>query len=493
MAGENMAVENRPGQRLAKVPLGSTSQRARAMWRPPHAIALAVVGDVLLDRDITGDVNRISPEAPVPVVSSLRHDLFPGGAGRAAIVAAREGHDVSLITALGADQDAQALERMLAQAGVTVINVGTASPTAVKIRVRSRGQTLLMLDEASAPAAPGPLTPVGLQAIKSAAAVLVSDYGRGVAAAEDIRAALVLAARRVPVVWDPHPNGPPPISGVALVTPNSREGHHFATRDSATAQEGDIENARYLRRRWRAKGVAVTRGAQGAILVSDDISPPLVIPCQDARGVYDARGAGDHLSVTAACMLGSGAFLSAAVEGGVTAATGYVTGSQVGRSAPRPGTIEDAVVLAERVRIAGGTVVATAGCFDLLHRGHIALLEQARRLGDCLIVCLNSDASVTRMKGSGRPLVTAADRAGILEALSCTNAVIVFDEDTPAGVLARLRPHIYVKGGDYAIADISEASVVERGGGRVVLVPYLDGRSTSSLIEHATRHRRAPV
>jgi rfaE bifunctional protein nucleotidyltransferase chain/domain len=147
------------------------------------------------------------------------------------------------------------------------------------------------------------------------------------------------------------------------------------------------------------------------------------------------------------------------------------------------------MAVAERVRRAGGTVVATGGCFDLLHRGHIMLLEHARRLGDCLIVCLNSDASVRRRKGEGRPVVTEEDRAAVLRALGCVDAVTTFEEDTPVEILSRLRPDIWVKGGDYAIGDLAELGVVEESGGQVVLVPYLDGRSTTSLIERAVRSR----
>jgi rfaE bifunctional protein nucleotidyltransferase chain/domain len=146
----------------------------------------------------------------------------------------------------------------------------------------------------------------------------------------------------------------------------------------------------------------------------------------------------------------------------------------------------DALALAARVRATGGTLVATGGCFDLLHRGHVSLLQQARQLGDCLVVCLNSDVSVRRLKGPPRPLVTASDRAAVLAALSCVDAVIVFDEATPTRVLGLLRPQVYVKGGDYAIAGLPERTVVEEHGGQVVLVPYLDGRSTTSLIELVT-------
>jgi rfaE bifunctional protein nucleotidyltransferase chain/domain len=145
----------------------------------------------------------------------------------------------------------------------------------------------------------------------------------------------------------------------------------------------------------------------------------------------------------------------------------------------------DAISLAREVRAAGGTVVATGGCFDLLHAGHVATLRAARALGDCLIVCLNSDRSVRRLKGAGRPVVSENERASLLGALDCVDAVLIFDEDTPEAVLRDLRPHVWAKGGDYGTAPIPETSVVERGGGRVVLLPYVDGYSTTRLIKDA--------
>jgi rfaE bifunctional protein nucleotidyltransferase chain/domain len=142
----------------------------------------------------------------------------------------------------------------------------------------------------------------------------------------------------------------------------------------------------------------------------------------------------------------------------------------------------------ERVRAAGGTVVATGGCFDLLHPGHVRTLQAARGLGDCLVVCLNSDASVRRLKGPGRPVVDHHDRAAVLEALACVDAVVVFDEDTPVEVLRDLRPDVWVKGGDYAVADLPEAAVLAEWGGRAVVLPFVEGRSTTRLIEEAALH-----
>ncbi|ONH23583.1 hypothetical protein CcI156_18160 [Frankia sp. CcI156] len=455
-------------------------------------VDLVVLGDVLLDIDITGEVNRVSPEAPVPVVSSPKDEARPGGAGLAALLAAMDGHRVTLITALGSDNAADVVTEMLTNAGVSIVNLGTSSATAVKTRVRAGQQTILMLDRANPPGSLGPLPADGSRAIHSAAAVLVCDYGRGVAAAEDVRQALSELVGRTPVVWDPHPLGPAPVAGIALATPNSREADHFHPDVSLTGIEGDIERARRLQRTWRVGQVAITRGRDGVVLINDDDAPPLVIPAPFVSG-GDTRGAGDRFAVTTAALLGAGVLPSTAATRAVTVAAEYVTGGidlgAASKGQPTGLGVGDARSLAARVRAGGGTVVATGGCFDLLHRGHIALLQHARQLGDCLIVCLNSDASVTRLKGKGRPLVSEEDRAGVLQALSCVDAVVLFDQDTPADILSQLRPHFFVKGGDYAIADIVERAVVEQAGGQVVLAPYLDGRSTTSLIEQAGRRR----
>jgi rfaE bifunctional protein nucleotidyltransferase chain/domain len=330
--------------------------------------------------------------------------------------------------------------------------------------------------------------------LERAGAILVADYGRGMAASEDVRVLLSGLARRVPVVWDPHPRGPAPVRGVTVAAPNSREAAHFTGDARRTGLQVDVEHARELRDRWGVGHLVVTRGGDGAVMVSDDDAPPLVVPAPSiASG--DTCGAGDRFAVTLAATLAAGDVPSLAVPRAVRSAAAYVAEGGAARHADGTGGApvgmddagdDDAVALARATREQGGTVVATGGCFDLLHRGHVGLLEQARRLGDRLIVCINDDASVTRLKGHPRPLVPAEDRAGVLKALRCVDAVLVFGEDTPAEALTRLRPHVYAKGGDYALADLPERAAVEAGGGRVVLLPYLDGRSTTAVIRRAT-------
>jgi rfaE bifunctional protein nucleotidyltransferase chain/domain len=235
--------------------------------------------------------------------------------------------------------------------------------------------------------------------------------------------------------------------------------------------------------------VAVTLGARGALLSYGE-GAPMVVPAVAVTG-GDPCGAGDSFAAAAALALADGAVTGEAVAAAVASASAFV--ARGGASAwdteeiPAPNVVAEPGVdpVIARVRAAGGTVVATGGCFDLLHPGHVATLRAARDLGDCLVVCINSDDSVRRLKGPTRPLVTAPDRARVLEALEFVDAVVVFDEDTPAEVLDRLRPDVWAKGGDYAGADLPEAAVLRTWGGQAVVLPYLDGHSTTALVERS--------
>jgi rfaE bifunctional protein nucleotidyltransferase chain/domain len=321
----------------------------------------------------------------------------------------------------------------------------------------------------------------------------VADYGRGVAAADDVRAALAGLPARTPVVWDPHPLGRDPVRSVRLATPNAAEAARLVPEVAGTGTASVAARASALARRWQATGVAVTLGARGALLAGHD-GPPFVVPAPPVAG-GDPCGAGDRFAGAAALALAEGALIPEAVEAAVARASAFVAaGGADGYSAPpgpdaaaRPGELD---ALIASVRASGGTVVATGGCFDLLHAGHVGMLQAARRLGDCLIVLLNADASVARLKGPDRPVQGQADRAAVLAALDCVDAVVVFDEDTPVQALERLRPDVFVKGADYAVPDLPEARTLARWGGQAVVVPYLDGRSTTRLIEEAVRRAR---
>jgi rfaE bifunctional protein nucleotidyltransferase chain/domain len=488
---------------------------------------LVVVGDTLLDVDLHGTVGRVAPDAPVPVVDCQRERHRAGGAGLAAVLAAGLGRpDVVLITALGRDQPGARLRDLLGR-HVQVIPLPLDGGTPCKIRVQASGQPVIRLDAGDGRARPGPGSPEAERALRQAGAVLVSDYGRGVAAHPALAAILSRLAAATPVVWDPHPAGGRPLPGSRLVTPSQAEARRFAAalggdRDGAagagsgsgSALASASRDGAALSRAW-GSAVAVTLGEGGALLDTGE-AVPFLAPAEAIRGPHDSCGAGDCFAAAAAQVLRSGGLLTEAVteavrqatyfvrQGGASAAPGTAIPAETPpvhagpvhagpvhagpvHAGPPPDAQQDADAwrTVAEVRARGGRIVATGGCFDLLHAGHVGLLREARRLGDCLVVCLNSDSSVRALKGPGRPLVNAEDRARILTALECVDAVVVFGEPTPVAVLERLRPDVWVKGGDYACDELTEAPVVRRHGGEVVLLPYLSRHSTTALMAAA--------
>jgi D-beta-D-heptose 7-phosphate kinase/D-beta-D-heptose 1-phosphate adenosyltransferase len=448
--------------------------------------SLVVVGDALLDVDLVGSASRLTPDAPVPVVEDVQRHERPGGAALAAVIAAAATpREVVLVTPLDSDEGADRL-RALLEGRVTLLPIPATGGTAVKQRVRIGDHSVVRIDSGAPVATLGPLPAAAAAAIRDAGAVLVADYGRGTTAAADVRQALGEA--RGPVVWDPHPRGADPVPNARLVTPNSAEAARVTSVEgSGLAAVG--ARAEQLIRTWGVGAVAVTLGARGALLSYGE-GAPMVVPAVPVSG-GDPCGAGDSFAAAAALALADGAVTGEAVAAAVAAASAFV--ARGGASAwdtvsrPEPDVAAEPGVdaLLARVRAAGGTVVATGGCFDLLHPGHVATLRAARGLGDCLVVCINSDDSVRRLKGPSRPLVTAVDRARVLEALEFVDAVVVFEEDTPSAVLERLRPDVWAKGGDYAGADLPEAAVLSTWGGQAVVLPYLDGHSTTALVQRS--------
>jgi rfaE bifunctional protein nucleotidyltransferase chain/domain/rfaE bifunctional protein kinase chain/domain len=436
---------------------------------------VVVVGDALLDIDLVGEVHRVAPDAPVPVVSSPVERPRPGGAALAAELAARDGREVVLVTGLAGD-DAAARVTGLLHDGVRVVGLPSDGETPVKQRVRAAGQSIVRLDSGERT---GRITMDDsareevAAVLRTAGAVLVADYGRGVSRLEPLRA--LLRGTRAPVVWDPHPRGAVPVPGARLVTPNQQEAATFAAQHGVDADAAQglalvQQQALGLARSWQAHAVAVTLGRRGALLCDGSTTPSLV-PGSEVV-CLDPCGAGDRFASSAAVALADGALVSEAVEAAVRTAGEFVAaGGAASVCAPASAS--------------AGVTVATGGCFDLLHAGHVATLRAARALGDRLVVCLNSDDSVRRLKGPSRPLVPAADRARVLEALACVDEVVVFEEDTPVEVLRTIRPEVWVKGGDYAGTETPEAAVMREWGGQCVTLPYLEGRSTTGLVRLA--------
>jgi D-beta-D-heptose 7-phosphate kinase/D-beta-D-heptose 1-phosphate adenosyltransferase len=476
---------------------------------------LLVIGDSLLDREVSGRSERLSPDAPVPVVDQTESRARGGGAALAATLAAQTGEvPVTLLTALAADPAGEELRRTILAAGVDLIDLGLDGATAEKIRILDHGRPLLRLDRGGGGRVARRLAPARIRAVVAeAGAVLVSDYGNGGAASPSVRAALESRPAAVPLVWDPHPRGPDPVGGTTLATPNRDE----AIRVLGAGTPGDladaIDLATALLGRWSADAIAVTCGGEGAVLARRE-GEAWCFGCDVVDG--DPCGAGDRFAAEAARVLAAGEGPDVAVAAAVSAAAEFVAAggaaatwrpaelagiaAGAGGAGPpsyrlddaalgsAPVSIEPALRLAARTRERGGTVVATGGCFDLLHVGHLRTLERARALGECLIVLLNGDRSVRALKGAARPVVGELERAAMLKALACVDEVAIFDEHAPVDALRLLRPDVWAKGGDYAIDQLPERDAIAEWGGNTAILPELEGRSTTKLIERVEEH-----
>jgi rfaE bifunctional protein nucleotidyltransferase chain/domain len=443
---------------------------------------VVVLGDALLDVDVETSIERLVPDTAAPVLDEVGRRQRPGGAALAARFAAEDRDtEVVLVAAVPADPAGQALRAALGP-DIPLVALPARGATGVKTRLRRGRQTVARLDQGG----PG-LTVTGLpeglpQLLDDADVVLVSDYGRGVTTAPGLAELLAGVARRRPVVWDPHPRGAAPVPSTRLATPNAAEAAGACGEPNARTVADGCRQARALVRSWQVGAVAVTLGPRGAVLASTADTAALFPALQTLA--EDPCGAGDRFAARAATAVADGAGPGEAVAAGVAAATGFLARGGLTRweDPGRPPPVGLVRELICTVRARGGTVVATGGCFDLLHAGHVATLDAARALGDCLIVCLNSDASVRRAKGPDRPVQPMADRRRVLEGLRAVDAVVVFDEDTPRQVLPSIRPDIWVKGGDYADRGLPETALVRSWGGEVVTVPYVPGLSTSGLL-----------
>lgn len=457
-----------------------------------------VVGDVMLDRYWYGDTGRISPEAPVPVVRIGDEERRLGGAANVALNLARVGAISRLVGVVGADEPGEAVQTMLEAAGVAPLLIRSPDhPTIAKLRVMSRNQQLIRLDFEKSFALAGAFDRDVLQqryedALDATDVVICSDYGKGTLA--DVERLIAAArARGIPVLVDPKGSDWQRYAGASLVTPNL---HEF---EGVVGPVGDdhalTAQAEALRAGLSIDHLLVTRSEKGMSLFSAD--GDMHLPAQ-AREVFDVTGAGDTVIALLAAGIGAGLTVADAAAianlgaGIVVAKLGTATASvgELKRAARamRGGAIgvvdEDALAdLMDEVRAHGDRVVMTNGCFDLLHPGHIAYLEAARALGDWLIVAVNDDASVTRLKGAGRPLNDLEHRMQVLRGLSAVDWVVPFSEDTPERVICRLKPDVLVKGGDYRADEIAGGACVREAGGEVRVLDFVAGYSTTSIIE----------
>ncbi len=472
-----------------------------------------VLGDIMLDRFVYGAVDRVSPEAPIPVLCIARETAMLGGAGNVLRNLAALGARPLGIATVGEDAAGSEVEDLAraclepVQGEIELIRTATRRTT-IKDRFIAAGQQLLRVDrdpEGGLDAATkARVAAAALAAIERVSAVILSDYGKGLLSDALIAAVIQAAVRRgCPVVVDPKGRDYGRYRGASWVTPNRRE-----LLEASGLPTGDDGSAAAAAQKVISEsgiaGVLATRSEQGMTLVSGNTGEEVRHLKAEAREVFDVSGAGDTVAATFAAALGGG--LDAVTAAQLANLAAAIVVGKLGTAVARPGEmlhalhasellaaeakVLDLESLVEQValwRQTGLKVGFTNGCFDLLHPGHVFLLEQARAACDRLVVGLNSDASVRRLKGEARPVQGAAARAAVLGSLASVSRVVIFGEDTPLALIEALRPDILVKGADYKLDEVVGADIVQGYGGRVVLVDLAPGHSTTATIERLAR------
>ncbi len=460
-----------------------------------------VVGDVLLDRFVEGQVSRISREAPVPVLKYASTRAHPGGACNVAANVLAFGGQVTLVGVTGDDAAARELGALCASFSRLTAHLiaDAARPTSVKTRYLSGWQQLLCVNTEDARPVPADirerLIAAASGAIAANRALVISDYGRGALDSTSITA-LIKAAREVgtPAIVDPRRDDVEAFAGASLITPNREEAHGYSGINP-DSDEAAVQCAGRLLDRVAVDAVLITRGADGMTLVERGGKAPLNVRAETHR-VFDVTGAGDTVVATLAAAVAVGTPLADAVRlaniaaGIVVAKPGTATATpqelRHGLGAAMGDGVADRAVATEQVALwkgLGFKVGFTNGCFDLIHRGHLYSLEQAARRADRLVVGLNSDASARKLKGADRPVQDQATRAAVLAALRFVDLVVVFDEYTPEELVRAVKPDLLFKGADYAGTDIPGGAFVEANGGTVVLLPLLEGYSTTGTVK----------
>lgn len=489
-------------------PLESTAAHWLAAF---SGCRVLVLGDLMLDRYVTGEVRRISPEAPIPVLRAEQRRAVLGGAGNVAANIASLGARAELIGLIGTDAaGAECASLLAAHPAIAARLVRSATrPTTVKTRFMSGGHQLLRLDEeVSEPAdaeAQAGLLAAFAAALQGAGAVVLSDYGKGVLCDTVLRGAIdAAAAAGVPVIADPKRPDFACYRGVAVLTPNVLE-VSAATGIAAATDAGAAEAGARALAASGAAAVLVTRSERGMTLVRPD-APPLHVPAR-ARAVADVSGAGDTMAAALAIGLACGAPLPEAAS---------LANAAAGLAVTKPGTatvshaelaaalhrhewlaidekVADLDTALDRIaawRRQGLSIGFTNGCFDLIHPGHVRLLARARAVCDRLVVALNSDASVRRLKGPDRPVQNETARATVMASIASADLVMLFEEDTPERLIRAVLPDVLIKGADYTLDQVVGADIVQANGGRVALIPLEEGHSTTGTIKRINAGRK---
>ena len=470
--------------------------------------AVLVAGDLMLDRYWTGPTSRISPEAPVPVVKVNDLEARAGGAGNVAINIATLGAKTAVNGLVGKDEAADIMRSLLENAGVCCgFTITDQAPTITKLRVLSRHQQLLRMDfEESLAEFAGDSLLADYQAqLLEADVVVLSDYAKGTLVHVQTMIQQARAAGK-PVLIDPKGSDMEKYRGATLLTPNLSEFEAIVgpcSTDQAVEEKGVA-----LRDQLELEALLITRSEKGMTLLQKG-HEPLHLPTV-AREVYDVTGAGDTVISVLAASLAAGQPMAEAMALSNLAAgivvgklgTATVSVSEL-RAAIHADTITETTIATgmldeetllhavQRAKDLGERIVMTNGCFDILHAGHVSYLEQAKKCGDRLIVAVNDDDSVRRLKGESRPINDLEGRMTVLAALRSVDWVVPFSEDTPARLIGRVIPDVLVKGGDYTVEQIAGHECVQANGGEVVIIEFKDGRSTTRVI-NAILHNSAP-
>lgn len=468
-----------------------------------NKIKTLVVGDIIYDEYIWGNIERISPEAPIPVLEWVGDNSALGGAANVAHNLCQLGAKVYLVGAVGADEQGYKLKELLKNAGIETDGVfcDPKRPTTCKTRILAHNQQILRIDKEITQPIPDQIEKQVLKYIMSIgpemAGIICSDYLKGLLKESFLKQLIPMAKKWDKLILvDPKGRDFSKYQGVYALTPNLKETEIAAGIKIVT--EEDLEKAATrLFQAVKCHTLLVTRGKDGLSLFREGNSPTH-IPTE-TKEVYDVTGAGDTVISLFGLSLFSGydpleaAQLANIGAGIVVGKLGtapisrrelaeYLTDQSLYQS-KKIITLTELLPIANRARTQGKTIVFTNGCFDLLHVGHIQYLQKAKALGDILIIGLNDDNSVRVLKGPPRPLISQDERANILAALGCIDYIVIFSELTPEALIRAIKPHILVKGGDYALDQVVGRDIVEGYGGQTKIIPYMPGYSTTGLIE----------
>jgi D-beta-D-heptose 7-phosphate kinase/D-beta-D-heptose 1-phosphate adenosyltransferase len=460
---------------------------------------VVVAGDIMLDRYLFGATSRISPEAPVPVVHVRESNDRPGGAANVAVNLGALGVTTTLIGIVGKDNEAATLLKLLSGSGIRCrFSESTDWPTITKTRVLSRSQQLIRLDREEPCGDAGQSLAESLEAVLADTDVVVlSDYGKG--ALKDVSRLIdICRDAGVPVLIDPKGTEFGKYRGASLITPNQSE--FEAVAGHCSTDERLVEQGKKLLRDLKLGALLITRSEKGMLLIEKGAEP--IFLSTQAREVYDVTGAGDTVIATIAAALASkerlqsAAVLANLAAGVVVRKIGVASVSPAELDiAARPQDLADSrmvteielLALVDAARNRGEKIVMTNGCFDILHPGHVAYLKEAASLGDRLVVAVNDDDSVRRLKGESRPVNSLHDRMAVLSGLAAVDWVVPFSEDTPARLIQAVMPDVLVKGGDYKPEEVAGGKDVISNGGQIRILAFKDGHSSSRIIEKLGR------